>query len=120
MASVENHLIARLPRAERLRLLAICEPVELVLADVMFEPGQTTRHVWFPTEGFVSLIALIDGSPGLEVGMVGREGLLGAHLALGVTRAPLRGLVQGRARRGASARRRFVPSWHAARRCSAA
>ena len=95
MASVENHLIERLPRADRLRLLAVCEPVELVLADVMFEPGQMTRHVWFPTEGFVSLITLIEGSPGLEVGMVGREGLLGAHLALGVTKAPLRGLVQG-------------------------
>ena len=95
MASVENHLIERLPRADRLRLLAICEPVEFALADVMFEPGQTTRHVWFPTEGFVSLITPIDGSPGLEVGMVGREGLLGAHLALGVATAPLRGLVQG-------------------------
>jgi len=95
LASVENHLIELLPRAERQRLLAICEPVELVLADVMFEPGQTTRYVWFPIDGFVSLITLIDGSPGLEVGMVGREGLLGAHLALGVTTAPLRGLVQG-------------------------
>ena len=95
MASVENHLIERLPRADRLRLLAVCEPVELLLANVMFEPGQTTRHVWFPTEGFVSLITLIDGNPGVEVGMVGREGLLGAHLALGVTKAPLRGLVQG-------------------------
>ena len=51
--------------------------------------------MWFPTEGFVSLITLIEGSPGLEVGMVGREGLLGAHLALGVTTAPLRGVVQG-------------------------
>ena len=95
MASVENHLIERLPRIERRRLLAICEPVEFVLGEVMFEPGQTTRHVWFPTEGFVSLITLIEGSPGLEVGMVGREGLLGAHLALGVTTAPLRGVVQG-------------------------
>ena len=95
MASVENHLIERLPRAERERLLSICEPVELTLANVMYEPGQATRHVWFPTEGFVSLITLTEGSPGLEVGMVGREGLLGAHLALGVTRAPLRALVQG-------------------------
>lgn len=95
MASIENHLIATLPRADRLRLLARCEQVPLVLAEVMFEPGQTTRHVWFPIDGFVSLITLIDGSPGLEVGMVGREGLLGAHLALGVTKAPLRALVQG-------------------------
>ena len=95
MTTIENHLIERLPRADRLRLLAACEPAELVLSEVLFEPGQTTRHVWFPTEGFISLITSIEGSPGLEVGMVGREGMLGAHLALGVTRSPLRALVQG-------------------------
>ena len=95
MASVENHLIERLPRADRMRLLALCEPVELVLAEVMFEPGQATRHVWFPVDGFVSLITLTDGSPGLEVGMVGREGMPGAQLALGVSSAPMRALVQG-------------------------
>ena len=95
MAAVENHLIESLPRTDRLRLRAICEPVQLVLAEVLCEPGQPTRHVYFPTEGFISLVTLIDGSPGLEVGMVGREGMLGAHLALGVDTAPLRALVQG-------------------------
>ncbi len=95
MASIENHLIERLPRADRLRFLAICEPVDLVIETVLFESGQTARHVWFPTEGFISLITLIDGSPGLEVGMVGREGMVGAHVALGVATSPLRALVQG-------------------------
>ena len=95
LASVENHLIERLPRAERGRLLAICEPVELALGEVPFEPGQVTSHVWFPVDGFVSLIMVQVGGHGLEVGMVGREGMLGAHLALGVSTAPLRALVQG-------------------------
>ena len=95
MDRVENHLIERLPRVARLRLLKQCEPVALVLGEVLLEPGQPTRHVWFPVDAFVSLITLTEGSPGLEVGMVGREGPLGAHLALGVTRAPLRALVQG-------------------------
>ena len=95
MATVENHLIARLPRQDRLRLLALCEPVPLVLAKVLCEPGKPTRHVFFPTEGFISLVAPIDGQPALEVGMVGREGMLGAHLALGVATAPLHALVQG-------------------------
>ena len=95
MATVENHLIARLPRKDRLRLLALCDPVQLVLAEVLCEPGKPTRHVYFPTEGFISLVASIDGQPALEVGMVGREGMLGAHLALGVATAPLHALVQG-------------------------
>ena len=74
---------------------AICEPVDLVRGELLCEPDQPIRHVYFPTEGFLSLVATIDGSPGVEVGMVGREGMLGAQLALGETTLPLRALVQG-------------------------
>jgi CRP-like cAMP-binding protein len=95
LATALNHLIELLPRKDRLRLLAVCEPVQLVLSEVLCEPGKPTRHVYFPTEGFISLVTLIDGKPALEVGMVGREGMLGAQLALGVLTAPLRALVQG-------------------------
>lgn len=95
MATVENHLIELLPRRDRARLLAVCEPYELLLAEVLCEPGQATRHVYFPTEGFISLVVQIKDSPGLEVGMVGREGMLGAQLALGVSTAPVHALVQG-------------------------
>jgi len=93
--AVENHLIELLSKGDRQRLLAICEPIELVLAEVMCEPGQATRHVYFPVDGFISLIARIDNHPGLEVGMVGREGMLGTQLALGVATAPLHAVVQG-------------------------
>jgi len=95
VAPVDNHLIELLPRAARLRLLALCEPVQLTLSAVVCEPGRPIRHVYFPTAGFISLVAMIDGSPGVEVGMVGREGMLGAHLLLGVREAPLHALVQG-------------------------
>ncbi|HEY6132642.1 MAG TPA: Crp/Fnr family transcriptional regulator [Rubrivivax sp.] len=84
-----------LPRTVRQRLLSRCEAVPLVLEEIMCEAGTVTRHVYFPTDGFFSLVSLIDGSPAIEVGMVGREGMLGAQLALGVTTSPLRALVQG-------------------------
>ena len=95
MTHVQNHLIELLPGRDRTRLLAFCEPVELVLADVLCNRGERTRYAYFPIDGFISLIAPIDGKPGLEVGMVGREGMLGAQLALGVASAPLHALVQG-------------------------
>ena len=95
MAAAENHLIELLPRPARLRLLAICETVPLVLSDVLYERGQPVGHVHFPIDGFVSLIAQIDGHSGLEVGMVGREGMVGAPLVLGLVQAPLQALVQG-------------------------
>ncbi|MEO7546974.1 MAG: Crp/Fnr family transcriptional regulator, partial [Ramlibacter sp.] len=84
-----------LPRKERLRLLALCEPVELNLQDVLCEPQQPATHAYFPTDSFISLIAHVDSRPALEVGMVGAEGMFGAHLALGVPQSPLRAVVQG-------------------------
>ncbi|WP_372826447.1 Crp/Fnr family transcriptional regulator [Polaromonas sp.] len=95
MPAVKNHLIEILPRKDRQRLLAICEPVELVLSRVLSVPGERPRHVYFPTSGFISLVALVEGSPGVEVGMVGNEGMLGVQMALGVPAAPWRALVQG-------------------------
>ena len=95
MATVENELIQRLPRKDRARLLASCEQVPLTLTDVLCDPGKPMRYVYFPMEGFISLVAVVEGSPGVEVGMVGREGILGAHMALGVANAPIHSLVQG-------------------------
>ena len=72
-----------------------CELVQLKLNGVLCEPGRPTRHIYFPVDSFVSLLALDDGKPAVEVGMVGSEGMLGAEIALGVAVSPLHGLVQG-------------------------
>ncbi len=93
--SHQNNLIAALPRADRTRLLAHSQLVNLELAQVLCEPGQPMRKVYFPVDAFISLIAQVDGVRGLEVGMAGREGMLGVHLALGIAKAPLQALVQG-------------------------
>ena len=95
MPTAQNLLIQRLPGVDRKRLLAVCEPVELVLGDIVCEAGGQSREVYFPVDAFVSLLTQIDSHPSLEVGMVGREGMLGVQLGLGVTMSPARGLVQG-------------------------
>jgi CRP-like cAMP-binding protein len=76
-------------------LLGSCEPVELAFAEIIVEPSAPIRHVYFPTESFISLVTPIDGSASLEVGLVGDEGMLGTPLILGVDISPLRGVVQG-------------------------
>ena len=91
----ENQLLTQLPRKERTSVLAHCETVDLTLSTVMSEPGELARYAYFPQDGFLSLIALVDDKPGIEVGMIGREGMLGVHVALGVLNSPVRSLVQG-------------------------
>jgi CRP-like cAMP-binding protein len=91
---VKNHLFELLAEEDRVSLLAIAEPIELVMGEVLAAPGHTLSHAYFPTDGSISLVALIDGHPGLEVAMIGSEGMLGAHLSLGVTNAPLHAQVR--------------------------
>jgi CRP-like cAMP-binding protein len=95
MAGIQNHLIELLPRAARRTLLAICEPVELALSDRVYAREQVTSYAYFPVNATISLVTPIDGKPVLEVGMVGREGMIGAELVLGVLKAPLYSVVQG-------------------------
>ena len=94
LADVENRLIERLPRSDRLRLLAMCVRVPLSRGDILCEPGQTTRHAFFPIDAIVTLVTVQEGRPALDVGMVGREGLVGVQLLLGAAEVRLRAKVQ--------------------------
>jgi CRP-like cAMP-binding protein len=67
----------------------------LELSAVLCHSGKPTRHVYFPIDATISLVTPIDGEPVLEVGMVGREGMVGAQIVLGVMTTPLHAVVQG-------------------------
>ena len=92
---VANTLLAALPRREYQRLLTGLEPVTLTFGEVLYEPGKPIRHVYFPIDSLVSLLTLINGHMALEIGLVGREGMLGIPVALGIDVSPVRALVQG-------------------------
>jgi len=90
-----NSLLAALPRKNYLRLLAGLELVTMNFGEVLYEPEQPIRHVYFPNDSLVSLLTLVDGRMALEVGIVGREGMDGVPLALGIYVSSVRALVQG-------------------------
>ncbi len=93
--AVENRLLEAMPHKHYLRMLPALEPVTLKFGDVLYEPGQAIDVVYFPCASLVSLLTLVDHHLALEVGMVGREGMVGLPLALGVGMSPFRALVQG-------------------------
>lgn len=94
-ARAKNKLLAALPGRDRRHLLERCEPVDLVLSDVLYVPGERIDHVYFPTDSFISLVTPISGHDRVEVGLVGDEGMLGTSLVLGVDTARVLALVQG-------------------------
>jgi CRP-like cAMP-binding protein len=94
-AEPANSLLAALPRQDYERMRAEFEPVNLVYGEVLYEPGERVRHVYFPGDAHVSLLTVLEKGKALEVGLVGREGMVGMSLALGVEDSPIRALVQG-------------------------
>ena len=93
--SISNHLLAALPRKEYQKLLRVLEPVELAYEEVLYEAHAPIRHLYFPNDGFVSMLTTVDGGRAAEVGLIGCEGMVGLPAALGVAVSPFRAVVQG-------------------------
>jgi CRP-like cAMP-binding protein len=90
-----SHLLAALPPWEYQRLRPLLEDVPLPAGAVLYETGQPIRHVHFPTAGVLSLLSSPQGrGEGIEVGVVGREGMAGLPVFLGARTAPTRCVVQ--------------------------
>jgi len=92
---VANRLLAALPRKDYQRLLTGLEPVTLIFGEVLYETGKPIRNVYFPGDSLVSLLTPVEGHMALETGLVGREGMLGVPLALGIKTSPVCALVLG-------------------------
>jgi CRP-like cAMP-binding protein len=93
--NIPNKLLAALPRADYNRIAPHLEPVTLAFGEVLYEAGDTIKHVYFPSDALVSLLTLVDRHHALEVGMVGSEGMVGINFALGIDVSPVRAMVQG-------------------------
>ena len=92
---IANRLLAALPVKEYRRLLPELEQVTMPFAEVIYEPGDPIRHVYFPNDSIVSLLSVVAERSTLEVSVVGNEGVAGIAAFLGVGTSPNRALVQG-------------------------
>lgn len=91
---VGNRLLAALSAEDMARIASAFDTVEIEAGTILCEPGQAIRHVYFPNDSLISLLAVTEGRMTLEVGLVGREGMLGASTALGHDVAQIRAVVQ--------------------------
>lgn len=90
----QNHLLAALTAEVRQRLFTHLELVPLPLGKVLYESGDTMRHVYFPTDSIISLIYVMESGASAEISVVGNEGLVGIALFMGGESTPSRAVVQ--------------------------
>ena len=90
-----NRLLATLPKKEYQRLLPGLKRTTLTFGEVLYDPDDIIRHVYFPNDSIISLLSAVADRSTLEVGMVGKEGMAGLSVFMGVNVSRTRALVQG-------------------------
>jgi CRP-like cAMP-binding protein len=90
----ENHILDALPAEERERLFPHLKLTEMPLGMALYEPGDTLRHVYFPTDSIVSLLYVMKDGASAEIAVVGNEGAIGLAVFMGGETTPSRAIVQ--------------------------
>lgn len=96
-----NGMLARLPAESMARLRPQLEPVVLEHRATLYQANSPIQHIHFVESGLVSLITQMTDGSAVEVGLIGREGLVGLTALLGTPIATTGAIIQipGRALR---------------------
>ncbi len=89
-----NQLLMALPPGEYERVIPYLEPVSLVLGQVIYEPKQPIKEVYFPLGAMISLVSMMKDGSTTEIGLVGNQGMVGIPIFLGGNISTNRAIVQ--------------------------
>ena len=78
-----NRILSALPETEYQRLINLLEPVSLSLDEILLEARQKCEYLYFPTQGVISLVSVIDDASTTEIGPIGKEGMVGTLQFIG-------------------------------------
>lgn len=93
-ARVRNQLLGSLSRDEYERLLPLLEFVHFGPGEVLHEADRAIGHVHFVESSLLSCFSGKAGRDQIEVAMIGRDGMTGVSIALGVGETPFRVVAQ--------------------------
>jgi CRP-like cAMP-binding protein len=88
-----NLLLSRLSPEDLSLIRPHLKPVDLPLRHQLERPNRPIDHVYFLESGFASVVANAS-SRGIEVGLIGREGMTGLPVLMGVDRSPHETFIQ--------------------------
>jgi len=92
--AVRNRLLAALLATEYRRLLPRLEHVTLKRGAIVYRADQEIEHVYFPEEAVVAMVDAMGNGRTIEVGVIGREGIVGINIFLGGVITPDKAIVQ--------------------------
>jgi CRP-like cAMP-binding protein len=87
-------LLDALPDIDFGRIASHLDLIAMPLGQVVYEPGERLRHVYFPTTSIVSLLYVMADGASAEIAVVGNDGVLGISLFMGGETTPSRAVVQ--------------------------
>jgi CRP-like cAMP-binding protein len=93
-AVVKNVVLLNIPAREFSLIRPHLEPVDLPRQLILDEPGEHIEFAYFLNDGLASLVVLTSDGNSVEVAIVGREGVVGTPLAVGLDRGPYRAIMQ--------------------------
>jgi CRP-like cAMP-binding protein len=93
-APVRNRILAALLATEYKALLPKLEHVALTRGQVIYRADQDIEEVYFPEEAVVAMVDSMDDGRTVEVGLIGREGIVGINIVLGGVATPDKAIVQ--------------------------
>ena len=92
--AVKNILLLSIPDVEFDLIRPHLQCTDLPHHHLLHEQGDRLDFAYFPNTGMVSLVVLSADGRSVEVGIMGKEGMVGTPLSVGLMRAPYRAIMQ--------------------------
>ena len=91
---IKNFLLQAIPEEEYKTLRPFLQAVDVPRHLILDEAGEKIEHGYFLDEGMTSLVVLTRDGRSVEVGVVGREGMVGVPVVMGIRQSPFRCIMQ--------------------------
>ena len=88
LSKYKNRVLASLPEAEMKRLVPHLLPLTLKVKRILHNTGEMIDTVYFLEAGITSVVVIMENGASVEVGLVGREGIVGLLAVMGSGRSP--------------------------------
>ena len=92
--AVSNRILLSLPQKESELLMPKLEFVRLRIHQILHEPGEAIKSVFFVDKGLISLVSLQSDGKSVEVGLIGQGGFVGLPVVDGFRSSPNRAVAQ--------------------------